>query len=240
MPNDYFQFKQFKIRQVKSAMKVCTDSCLFGAYVADKIEQKIIQPKRILDIGAGTGLLSLMVAQKSEAIIDAVEIDEGSFIQTNENFLESAWSQRLQVFHTDIKRWNAPDKYDFIVSNPPYFENDLRSENKNKNLAKHHDGLTFEELLCSIKEMLVADGNFAVIIPYRRITFFKLLATQNNFYLKEELLIKQTPGHSYFRTILFFGTKPAMVTTREFIIKNPSKNYTVDFILLLKDYYLNL
>ena len=221
-------------------MKVCTDSCSFGAYIADKIEKKIIQPKRILDIGSGTGLLSLIIAQKSKAIIDAVEIDENSFKQTKENFLESPWNKQLQAFYADIKSWNASGKYDLIISNPPFFENDLKSENKNKNLAKHHDGLTLKELLQSIRNNLQADGSFAVLLTFHRVEYFKIIAAENHFYLKDELLIKQTPAHSYFRGILFFGTKPGQTISKELVIKDATENYTKDFNFLLKDYYLKL
>lgn len=236
--NNYFQFKQFKIEQEKSSMKVCTDSCLFGAYIADKIEKKIILPKRILDIGSGTGLLSLMIAQKSKAIIDAVEIDENSFSQTKENFLESPWNKQLHAFYADVKNWNASIKYDLIISNPPFFENDLKSENKNKNVAKHRDGLTLKELLQSIKNNLETDGNFAVLLPFHRLEYFKIISAENNFYLKDELLIKQTPAHYYFRGILFFGTKPDQFISKELVIKNDKENYSEDFNFLLKDYYL--
>jgi tRNA1Val (adenine37-N6)-methyltransferase len=221
-------------------MKVCTDSCLFGAYIADKIEKKIIQPKRILDIGSGTGLLSLMIAQKSKAKIDAVEIDESSFKQTKENFLESPWNKQLQAVYANVKTWNASVKYDLIISNPPFFENDLKSENKNKNLAKHRDGLTLKELLRSIKNNLETNGNFAVLLPFHRTEYFKAISAENNFYLRDELLIKQTPFHSYFRGILFFETKPGQTISKELVIKDNTENYTEDFIFLLKDYYLKL
>jgi tRNA1Val (adenine37-N6)-methyltransferase len=235
--NNYFQFKEFKIDQDKSSMKVCTDSCLFGAWVADKIETKEIQPKKILDIGSGTGLLSLMLAQKSEAEIDAVEIDENSFLQAKENFAESQWQQRLHPFHVDIKNWMSSDKYDLIISNPPFFENDLRSKNTNKNIAKHHDTLTLNELVLSIRNNLAAGGNFAVLLPFHRVEYFKNIAVENDFYLKEELLIKQTSRHSYFRGILFFGTKKEPAVSRELIIKNEG-SYTPAFNSFLKDYYL--
>lgn len=238
MSNNYFQFKQFKVNQGKSSMKVCTDSCLFGAYVADKIESQFIQPKRILDIGSGTGLLSLMVAQKTDAIIDTVEMDENSYHQTKENLDESRWHRRLQPFHTDIKSLTVPYKYDLIISNPPFFENDLKSSHKNKNVAKHHDSLTFQELVESIKNNLESNGTFLVLLPFHRTGYFKKIAAVNNFYLKEEMLIKQTPKHDYFRGILFFATKPQSVISKELIIKDEAGKYTSDFNFFLKDYYL--
>lgn len=219
-------------------MKVCTDSCLFGAFIADKIEKKLIRPTRILDIGAGTGLLSLMIAQKSNAIIDAVEIDENAFLQAKENFKESLWNQRVKAIHKNIKDWKPSRKYDLIISNPPFFENDLKSENKNKNLAKHHDGLTLIELNESIKNNLEIEGTFVILLPYHRIDLFKSLALQNHFYLKEELLVGQTPKHSFFRGILLFGTKPGTVISKELIIKDLAGNYSDEFNFLLKDYYL--
>ncbi|HET7116347.1 MAG TPA: methyltransferase, partial [Hanamia sp.] len=103
---------------------------------------KIILPEIILDIGSGTGLLSLMIAQKSNGEIHAIEIDENSFSQSKENFIDSPWENKLQAFNADIKSWNSQSKYDFIISNPPFFENDLKSKTQSKNLAKHHDGLT--------------------------------------------------------------------------------------------------
>ncbi len=219
-------------------MKVCTDSCLFGAWVADKIEYKIIRPERILDIGAGTGLLSLMLAQKSKAQIDAVEINENSFFQTKENFNESQWSNKLQVFHCDIRNWSSNQKYDLIISNPPFFENDLKSSDQNKNLAKHHDGLTFAELLSSFSKYLNKGGHFAVLLPFHRIEFFKKMAVENNFHLSEEWLVKQTPRHSFFRGMLLFGTKRESFSSKELTIKNQEGNYNEGFNYLLKDYYL--
>ena len=240
MRNSYFQFKKFKIEQEKGSMKVCTDSCLFGAWIADKIKMKTLQPKTILDIGSGTGLLSLMIAQKSNAKIDAVEIDEKSFSQTKENFIDSLWNNRLHAFYADIKDQKSKTKYDLIISNPPFFENDLKSKIKSKNLAKHHDALTLMELLQSIKDNLSPNGNFAVLLSFHRASHFKIIAAKENFYLNEELLIKQTPKHSYFRAILFFGTKEVSVINNEIIIKNEEGNYSEPFNFLLKDYYLGI
>lgn len=238
MPNNYFQFKEFKVCQDKSSMKVCTDSCLFGAWVADKIDKKVIEPKNVLDIGTGSGLLSLMIAQKSFAETEAVDIDKSSFIQSKKNFAESQWNQRLHAINADIKNWLSPEKYDLIICNPPFFENDLRSFNPNKNIAKHHDALTLNDLIKVIKSNIAANGSFAILLPFHRVQFFKNLALQNNFYLDDELLVKQTPRHSWFRGMLFFKNQSTSFNSKEIIIKDDKGNYTEDFNLLLKDYYL--
>jgi tRNA1Val (adenine37-N6)-methyltransferase len=221
-------------------MKVCTDSCLFGAWVTDKMERRCIEAKHILDIGAGTGLLTLMVAQKFSGTIDAIEINENSYLQTKENFIKSPWSERLRIFHGDIKNWNSSVKYDFIICNPPFFENDLISPDQHKNQAKHRASLSLEALLQSIKINLAMHGNFALLLPYHRIQYFKDLAREKDFYLSEELLVKQTPDHSCFRGMLLFETKPSSSFSNELIIKDKDGNYTQSFQFLLRDYYLNL
>ena len=220
-------------------MKVCTDSCLFGAWVADKIEKKLIHPNRILDIGSGTGLLSLMVAQKFSGKIDAIEINKYSFLQTMENFMQSPWDMHLRALHGDIKNLDSSEKYDFILSNPPFFENDLLSPDQERNQTKHSGSLTLEGLLESITNHLKPSGYFALLLPFHRVQYLKKLAVEKKFYLQEELLIKQTPHHSYFRGILLFGTEPVSAIHDELIIKGNDGNYSVPFENLLKDYYLN-
>src|SRR5688572_30396977 len=132
MANNFFQFKQFIIYQDKCSMKVCTDACIFGAGIANIISNSESRISNCLDIGTGTGLLSLMIAQKTSALIDAIEIEEDAFNQAKENFSNSSWSQRLRAFHTDVKHFNSPLKYDFIISNPPFYQNDLISPLKTK------------------------------------------------------------------------------------------------------------
>ena len=219
-------------------MKVCTDSCLFGAWIADKIEKRELLPKNILDIGAGTGLLSLMMAQKSKAKIDAVEIDESSFIQARENCNESAWSQQIKVLQGDARNLDLPKKFDLITSNPPFFENDLQSPENNKNLAKHHPGLTLGELIEVISKFIEIDGYFALLLPFHRVEYFKELAQKNNFYLVEEMLVRQTPIHSFFRGMLLFSTNKQNPASKEITIKNKEGFYTKEFSELLSDYYL--
>ena len=221
-------------------MKVCTDSCVFGAWIANKIESRIISPNKILDIGTGTGLLSLMLAQKTSAKIDAVEINSNAFNQANENFNASPWNEHLQAFHADIKNWKTKTTYDLIISNPPFFENDLKPDEIDKDTAKHDEGLKLIDLIQSIKQHINSKGYFAVLLPFHRVQYFENLAEENNFYLLDELLIRQTPKHEYFRGILFFSVQKNNVIINELTIKNEAGNYTEEFIELLKDYYLAL
>ena len=149
MPNQFFKFKQFTIDQDQCAMKVCTDSCLFGAWVAEYLEQEKNSLKTILDIGTGTGLLSLMLAQKTTANIDAVEIEEAASLQASNNFLASPWNNRLQVYHAPIQLFKPihPKSYVFIICNPPFYENNLKTDNQLKNLALHSEALSLANLI---------------------------------------------------------------------------------------------
>ncbi|MEP6513802.1 MAG: methyltransferase [Parafilimonas sp.] len=262
MANSYFRFKQFTIQQDKCAMKVCTDACLFGAWVAERVDSWQLTVNRVLDIGTGTGLLSLMLAQKfSNAWIDAVEIDEASAQQAKENFEASPWSERLNFYHSSIQAfsqnaahnnlaikqfsnetiepYNTSTKYNLIIANPPFFENDLKSLSEKRNLALHSEALSLQELLSSTKKLLVHDGHFALLLPYHRSTYFENLAVANEFYLKQKVLIKQTSAHNYFRSILFFSRQPSAINQSEITIMNNNNQYTKEFIELLADYYFS-
>ena len=240
MPNNYFRFKEFTIHQDKCSMKVCTDVCLFGAYVAGLISNKKFQIDNCLDIGCGTGLLSLMLIQKNpDAIIDAVEIEANAYEQAKENFSNSKWNDRLKIFHTDVKDFVSEKKYALIISNPPFYENELLSKQKNKNIAKHDEGLTLKDLIKIVKNHLSAIGYFAILLPYNRIKYFEDVAKENNLFVHEKLLIRQTPSHNFFRGVLFFSNDKSDSQTTEFIIKN-NDIYTEAFTVLLRDYYLKL
>lgn len=219
-------------------MKVCTDACLFGAWAADSLQNNPVE--NILDIGTGTGLLSLLLAQKTAAIIDAVEIDADAFAQAKENFLLSHWKERLHIINTDITSFNADKKYDCIISNPPFFEDDLKSPQQNKNAAKHDTTLTLPILLQQVKLLLKEEGCFAVLLPYHRVDYFINEALQHNLFCNEKVLVKQTPKHSYFRGMLLFSTNKTATAIKEISIKDNTGNYTPQFIALLKDYYLYL
>ncbi len=235
--NSYFQFKQFTIHQDNCAMKVCTDSCLFGAYITSNIQPIT---SNILDIGTGTGLLALMVAQKSTATIDAVEIDEQAYLQAKNNFELSPWKERLQVFNASIQQYIPDKKYDLIISNPPFFENDLRSENKEKNAARHDTTLTLAELIQFIYHNLSTSGKAAILLPYSRRGDFDELLKTLDFFIEEKVLIKQTTKHNYFRVFIIFGRNHTTFFEKVLTIKGDDNNYTDHFKKLLKDYYLHL
>lgn len=240
MSNNYFQFKQFTIQQEKAALKVSTDSCLFGAWVSSYLSAANRQPATILDIGAGTGLLMLMLAQKSTALIDGIEIDPPSFEQAQENIVASPWKERLNLFNADVKEFSFDKQYDFIISNPPFYEGDLKSFHQHKNVAKHDAGLTLEELINVIDRNLSALGSFAVLLPYHRTEVFISIAEKKNYYLAELVRVKQSFKHKYFRSILLFGRKQSDKKESVILIKEESDVYSADFIALLKDYYLFL
>ena len=221
-------------------MKVCTDACILGAYAAEIIRDKIKSTGRLLDIGTGTGLLSLLIAQKNDCSIDAVEIERDAYLQAKENMLNSPWKTRIQVIQGDIKTFRPEDKYDFIISNPPFFENELKAGEGKKDAARHDTTLTLEDLLKAIDRLLNADGFFTVLLPYHRIGYFEMMAGKYNFYLTDKLLIRQTPLHDFFRGVLTFERGGIAGITKELIIKKETGEYSDGFILLLKDYYLNL
>ncbi len=219
-------------------MKVCTDASLFGAYIAEELKQHTCFD--ILDIGTGTGLLSLMLAQKINAQIDAVEIDIAAYEQAVENMQQSIYSKYITAFHCSIANFLPANQYDFIISNPPFFEDDLLSANDKKNAAKHNSTLTIKELLNNTNRLLNATGSFAVILPHHRSNYFEEEAVKLNFHLTKKVLVKQTPHHNYFRSILIFARSKSTAQKIELTIKNEAGNYTEEFTNLLKDYYLNL
>jgi tRNA1Val (adenine37-N6)-methyltransferase len=234
MPNSFFRFKQFTIQQDKSAMKVCTDSCVFGAWTVNHLNGA----KKILDAGAGTGLLSLMLAQKSGGLIDSIELDPESAAQALENIIASSWSARIRLLEGNVLDYPLSFDYDFIICNPPFFESDLRSPIGKKNKAKHNETLTLKELIIVFRDHLKITGTFSILLPYHRNDYFEKLATANGFFLLEKLIVRQTPAHQPFRSICLFGFQnPEAVISKELIIKNENGKYTSEFVDLMYDYY---
>lgn len=250
MPNTYFQFKKFRIEQADCAMKVSTDACILGAYVAKNYAQS---PKTILDIGAGTGLLSLMLAQASQANITAVEIDEKSFLQAKSNFANSNWTSRLYIFYQSFqeyaKAFSPTLSYDLLICNPPFFVNSLKSEKKEKNLARHTDSLPFEDLLIGAEKLTHQGSLFIVLLPVRESEIFENIL--QDFYLQstyfqviEKLFISDNPSTKPHRVILTLKklsqNHDSEIITKLLTIKDATGAYTSDFVDLMKDYYLYL
>lgn len=237
MPNSFFQFKQFTIHQDRCAMKVCTDACILGAWFAAKIPDY----STILDIGSGTGLLMMMLAQQSQSEIHGIEIDLSSFKQLKENISQNRWKERLRAFPGDARTYGFPVKYDFIISNPPFFENDLPSQAEEEQVAKHSKQLTLEELVEVVRECLEPHGAFGVLLPYHRMNEFDQLARKKELYPVERLLVKQTPTHPYFRAVVHYSRhKEHFVPAFDLVIQQQDGTYTPEFVELLKEYYLYL
>lgn len=183
----------------------------------------------------------MMLAQQSGADIDGIEIDPSSFAQLQENITRSGWMERLHAFNGDARTFSFPRKYDFIISNPPFFENDLPSPARDQNVAKHSELLTLEQLLQVIDRNLTGDGSFGVLLPYHRLAYFTDLCRGSGFWLREQLLVKQTPVHDYFRVVLHLDRGYRGVPQeRELMIQDGGGRYTQGFVELLKEYYLYL
>jgi tRNA1Val (adenine37-N6)-methyltransferase len=238
MPNTYFQFKQFTVHQDQCAMKVCTDACILGAWFA----QKTPAWSRVLDIGSGTGLLMLMLAQKHKGEIRGIELDLDAYRQLKDNIGQSPWKQMLKVFPGDVRSFSFTGKFDFIITNPPFFEGDLAAASTAANIAKHSKELTLAELLAVIDANLSPEGSFGILLPYHREAEFAALASDRyRFYLREKLLVRQTPKHDFFRSILYFSRfRESFSPTSELIIQESEGVYTPEFVDLMKDYYLYL
>jgi tRNA1Val (adenine37-N6)-methyltransferase len=240
MANNYFQFKEFIVKQDKAAMKVCTDACLFGAWTASKIESERWKAENILDIGTGTGLLSLMLAQKTDAQIDAVEIDEQAALQAQENFTNSLWKERLTLYKTSVQHFNPTNAYDVIISNPPFFVQSLKSDLHQNNLAKHAETLSYNDLLVNILKLLKPQGRFFLLLPFEEFKRFETMAAYQ-LSLIEKANVKQTTKHNFFRTMgVFTKQSSTEVITETISIKEEDNHYSSHFIKLLKDYYLYL
>lgn len=232
MPNTHFSFKQFTIHQDQTAMKVTTDACILGAYTEVK------EPENVLDIGTGTGLLALMLAQRSNAKIDAVETDKNAYNQAVININESIFRDKIKIHHISIQDFTTTYAYDLIISNPPFFQNHLKSETQSRNNSIHTDTLSFEDLLNSILRLLSFNGIFVVLLPVYESSIFEQLSTLQGLYPQNKLMIRHRKGSRILRIITTFGRVKKQIIHEELIIKNPDESYSPDFQTLLKDYYL--
>lgn len=219
-------------------MKVGTDGVLLGAWAS------IMNAKRILDVGTGTGLISLMLAQRNnKSTIDAIEIDESAYTQANQNFQQSNWTDRLQIYHQDFQSYSASfkKKYDLIISNPPYFNNSLKNDCHKKSKARHTDSLSYADLIDGVSLLLETTGIFCVILPAFEKNNFTHLAFQKNLHLSRCLSIKPTPSKAPKRILMefSFSLKENSVEEELIIEEFGRHNYSEDYKKLTKDFYLN-
>jgi len=222
-------------------MKVGTDAVLLGAWV--DINNF---PDTILDIGAGTGIIALMLAQRSNAsTIDAIEIEENAYEQTVENFEQSDWADRLFCYHTSFKEFVAEmvleeEKYDLIVSNPPFYQEDFTSKNHARNQARFTSSLPFDDLLSGVKQLLSKNGQFSVIIPFKEEEKFTQLASENKLFLKRVCRVKGTPSSEVKRSLMTFSFREETVIEESLVIETARHQYTQEYIHLTKDFYLKM
>lgn len=235
MANNYFQFKEFIIYQDKCAMKVGTDGVLLGAWADCNYATQV------LDIGTGTGLIALMLAQRSKANIDAVEIDESAFNQAVGNVKESKWNKRISIYHSSFKDYvkSCQKIYDLIVSNPPYFTNSLHTPDYKRTLARHNTSLPFSELFYGVSKIM-KKGKFCLIIPIDAFSEIKTLASQTNFYLNKLLWIRPNARKGVKRVLLEFSKSKSETKEETIVIEKDRRHeYSNDYIYLTKDFYLD-
>ncbi len=234
-----FQFKQFSLEQDQCAMKIGTDGVLLGAWTP--IENN---PKSILDIGTGTGIIALMLAQRSFAEqIDALEIDENAYEQAIENFENSPWSDRLFCFHAGLDEFveEPEDEYDLIISNPPFYSENYKSDNTQRDLARFQDALPFEDLVEAADLLLSENGIFAVIIPYKEEEKFIDLCAEVELYPVKITRVKGTPTSEIKRSLLAFKRyELSVLTADELVIETARHKYTNDYINLTKEFYFKM
>ena len=235
-----FQFKQFSLQQDRCAMKVGTDGVLLGAWAP--IDHK---PYSVLDIGAGTGLIALMLAQRSQAEqIDAIEIDENAFEQCVDNFENSPWNDRLFCFHASLDSFMddlEDEAYDLIVSNPPFYSEDFKTENEQRDLARFQDALPFEDLVEAASVLLSETGVLAVIVPYKEEAKLIALAKECDLFPLKITRVKGTPTAEIKRSLVAFSfAETHELPIDELIIETARHQYTEDYIALTKDFYLKM
>lgn len=237
MPNPYFRFKQFTVWQHYEVLRVSTEACLLGA-----IARPPQAEDRVLDIGAGTGLLSLMLAQKQpEAQIEAIEIDRQSQLQCLENFAQSKWQANLHLIPESLQAFypqQAKASYDYIISNPPFFAEHSLSPQAQRNLSKHQSLLSHDELYEAVRYLLKPEGQFWLLLPPAEMDNFRKNSPQ--LHAQELFQVHNRPNSPMFRQIVRFTLEeiPKTLSVQKLFIREASGIYHSQFVALLKPYYL--
>lgn len=235
MPNPYFSFKQFTVRHDRCAMKVGTDGVLLGAWI------DLNSSRRILDIGTGTGLIALMLAQRcSDARIIAVDIDSAAVEQAQENIQASPWKNRVEVLQQDICTYHPHGTFDTIVSNPPYFIDSLKCPDGQRSTARHTDTLDADRLIGKVSELLSPDGSFSIILPAEQTEDLIRVADEKGLYPSRQTRVITRPGLSPKRILMEFRKISTVFQPDELVIELERHVYSEEYIALTKEFYLKM
>lgn len=230
-----FTFKKFHVRDDRCAMKVGTDAVLLGSWAS------VQQAERILDIGTGCGIIALMLAQRSNAMIDAIEIDENATSQARTNFENSPWKNRLHAFHISLKSFyrDHEGKYDLIASNPPYFSNQLQSPDPNTNVAKHNASMDMDILMFITAKLMGDHGRCSFVIPVSEEKRLTDQALMNGLRPDRKMMVIPAEGKAPNRILLEFRNSGyARLKTKTITLRNSQGHYTPEFTELTQDFYL--
>lgn len=237
MSNNYFQFKQFTVHQDKCAMKVGTDGVLLGAWTDTSL------CKRMLDIGTGTGVIALILAQRSEAAIDAIDIDSDACLQAQENADASPFRKQIQVVHAALADYacRCSTLYDRIVSNPPYFSNSLRCSDQQRNMARHNDTLPLDELLQTSRKLLAPKGRIALILPYDQKEELTKESQRQNLFPVRKTTVVSVFGLPPKRLLVELTAESSLLPTEnQLTIEQDNHSYSDAYIQLTKAFYLKM
>ena len=235
MSNNYFCFKQFAVVQDNTAMKVGTDGVLLGAWC------DCANARRVLDVGTGTGLIAMMVAQRSEAQVTAVEIDSSACIDAVGNFGNCPWSDRIELFNLPIQEFAADctDRFDLIVSNPPFFSNSLKAPGAGRALARHDDSLPVTDLFDCAARLLADNGRLSVIIPADRLDDYNAEASRHRLTAVRRAMLRPSPDQPFHRAMVEYGYGAALATDEVICIETTEHGvYSPEYVALTRDFYL--
>ena len=234
--NHSFTFKQFQVQQSRCSQRVSTDACIFGAWVTERMDT----PLTCLDIGAGTGVLMLMIAQRYSGKVHGIEVDRDCFQQLRENVSASPFAERLTVFEGDVRSYVFPHRYELIVSNPPYYESQLVSPDAKRNKAWHSSMLSLQELFACVDRWLAPGGRFALILPFSRKEEAVSYAAAVGLHLMAVAEVRHSAAHPVTRVLMMFSREQVEMLQEEIAIRSADGSYSERMIYLLDDYYLNI
>ena len=237
MSNNYFQFKQFTVYHDKCAMKVGTDGALLGAWAP------VAGAANLLDIGTGSGLIALMLAQRCpDARITGVDIDGPATEQARENVAASPWKDRIRIVRQDVREWaeREGEKYDALVANPPYFVEKVACPDAARHAARHTDGLSFDELLKAAVALMAETGTFSVVLPSTAVPEFIAAASRHRLYLCHQTWVHTKPTKPAKRALMTFVRRPAATRIDQLSLEVETGVFSPEFVALLQPFYLKL